>query len=433
MIRFDEAVGVAIQACRQALGEAARGATVVRDAMGLVTVVVRGPLTGEQAGAAASALDEALGAYSPGPRAVLLTERDLIEPAEVFEANDRVGIEGSDAWLVDRAPTNQDWLRAPCWNSSPLPLVAGFSVKGGVGRTTALGVLAWHLAREGRHVVLLDLDLEAPGLGPLLLRERPAYGLVDWLAEDLVGQGDILALDDLLAESPVATGTAGRVQVLPAAGDRTADYVPKLGRVMMPLVQPDGASEGLAQRLARLIIRLRDELGPEAVLIDARAGLHDLGAAAVTQLGAEVLLFVRDERPGWEAWEHLFDHLKDARGVRFGGPEDDLRWRLKMVGAQAGSREVDERLLVDRSFELWTRLYDEAGAEPSGSDPQPLSFERDDPQAPHYPWKILFDPRMRGVTLSDGSERPSWDVIEASFGWFLRAATSRLFGTGEEG
>src|SRR5438128_10878208 len=42
--------------------------------------------------------------------------------------------------------------------------VAFYSYKGGVGRTLLVANTAQFLAMSGRHVVALDLDLEAPGL-----------------------------------------------------------------------------------------------------------------------------------------------------------------------------------------------------------------------------------------------------------------------------
>ena len=42
--------------------------------------------------------------------------------------------------------------------------VTFYSYKGGVGRTMAMANVAALLARKGRKVVMLDFDLEAPGL-----------------------------------------------------------------------------------------------------------------------------------------------------------------------------------------------------------------------------------------------------------------------------
>jgi cellulose biosynthesis protein BcsQ len=43
-------------------------------------------------------------------------------------------------------------------------ILAFYSFKGGVGRSMAVLNLAYSLAAKGRHVLVLDMDLEAPGL-----------------------------------------------------------------------------------------------------------------------------------------------------------------------------------------------------------------------------------------------------------------------------
>ena len=68
------------------------------------------------------------------------------------------------------------------------PLVVAFySFRGGVGRSTALGLVAGILATEKkRRVVILDFDLEAPGISILLEPDieqfsQENYGVLDYL------------------------------------------------------------------------------------------------------------------------------------------------------------------------------------------------------------------------------------------------------------
>jgi len=39
-----------------------------------------------------------------------------------------------------------------------------YSYKGGVGRTMALANVAWRMAKMGKRIGIVDLDLEAPGI-----------------------------------------------------------------------------------------------------------------------------------------------------------------------------------------------------------------------------------------------------------------------------
>jgi cellulose biosynthesis protein BcsQ len=428
MVHFDEALEIATKAVRDQLGKRSSSITVVRDLAGQLTVVLDDEVLAEDEWEPlAGALSERLGLYSPGLQRVLLRKSDLVDPQDVLDSPDRIRVSDlPDTWLVDRLLTNQDWLRKPRLVKSPLPLAVAFSLKGGVGRSTALAALAWHLAREGKRVLAIDLDLEAPGLGSLLLDDLPDYGVIDWLVEALTGRPDAVFLRDCLGRSAVAQDTVGVVQVMPAFGRKTKDYVTKVGRVFFPALLPDGTEQGLAERLATLVRLLSEQdEPPDVVLLDARAGLQDIGAAAVTQLGAEVFLFARDEPQGWKAYGLLFEHLAKSHGVAYGMRDDDLRWRLKMVAAQTDKTEAALANWIEVSYETWSALYDDESKSDDGNA-RAQSFARDDLDAPHYPLTVYFDGGLRGVTLSNSSQRPPWQVVEAAFSGFLAAASARL-------
>lgn len=299
MMRFDDALSALVARVEAQFPEGApEGTTIVRDSPGALTLVLPDTvLPAERWTPFATELDALLGRYSPGNRTVLLRESDLIDRADVIESSDRVLLpETKGVAFVDRLLTNQDWIRAPRALHPPVPTATFFSIKGGVGRSTAAAVLAWQLARKGERVLVVDLDLEAPGIGAMLLSDLPDYGAVDWCVESLVGAADAELFEQMLAPSPLAEGTSGDIRVIPAYGRRTADYVAKVGRAYMPSIDAEGNPRGLADRLLALLETAARRLEPpDVVLLDARAGLHDIGSAAVTQLGAEVFLFVRPD------------------------------------------------------------------------------------------------------------------------------------------
>ena len=73
-----------------------------------------------------------------------------------------------------------------------MPAIVVFaSQKGGVGRSTALAVAATEFAYRGKSILAIDLDLEAPGLGGMLLPadELSAFGALDSYVEN--GRGPI--------------------------------------------------------------------------------------------------------------------------------------------------------------------------------------------------------------------------------------------------
>lgn len=435
-LRFDQAVSSVSEILAVSPFECAGEITIVRDSLGVLTVVLPDDAWSDVAkwNTVAEQLHNKLGIYSPGEKEVLLRQRDLIDLDDIIRSPDRVRLpDVANMWLVDRLLTNQDWLRKPLVSTPPLPTAVAFSIKGGVGRTTAFALWAWSLAREGKNIVLVDLDLEAPGVAGLLLNETrmPDYGLADWLVDALVEQPDEVLLQDCLVSCTLADSTAGKIRVLPAFGAKTLDYLSKLGRIYMPTFDSNSNRfVGLAERLMMLLEQLgRLPERPDAILLDTRAGLHDIGSAAVTRLGAEVFLFTRNDSQSRQAYKQLFEHLCMAQSVTFGMPDEDLRWKLKMVGAQQKVSASSVASLREASYDLWSdTLYDDENSRPVGDDaPVAATFGCADDNAPHLPLAIQFDPRVGDFDLRNETERPDWRVIETAFGDFFAGATKRLF------
>jgi cellulose biosynthesis protein BcsQ len=440
ILKFDKAISDTIQIIEDYFHGHPPETTLVRDSFGVLTVVLPDDALANTNdwNELAEKLHQNLGVYSPGDQQVLLRQTDLIDPSDVLESLDRIRLtEARNTWLVDRLLTNQDWLRESLVKNPPIPTAVAFSIKGGVGRTTAFALWAWSLARLGKNIILVDLDLEAPGIAGLLLDEdrQPDYGLADWLVEALIDQPHETLLQECLSECALSSKEPGRIRVLPAFGKKTKDYINKLGRIYMPAYAAEtGQFSGLAERLLLLLEQLAGLSDrSDVVLLDARAGLHDIGSAAVTRLGAEVFLFGRDDYQSWQAYRQLFRHLSQARSVSLGMADDDLRWRLKMIGAQIESTESAKLRFKDASYEVWSELYDagitieeEEKLRDSGK-PIPQVFEREDESAPHFPLVIQFDSRVRSFDLINQENRPDWSVIETAFGGFFCGANSRLF------
>ena len=159
------------------------------------------------------------------------------------------------------------------------------------------------MARSGERVLVIDLDLESPGLSTRMMdtRGRPEFGVTDWFVEDLVGQGDRV-VEEMTTSPAWALDLEGNVHVAPAHGREPGEYLAKLGRVYMDTPDP------WATRLERLLQSLEDRCDPTVVLLDNRNGLHDIAAATVTDVNAQVLLLAIDSASTWEDFGILFRH-----------------------------------------------------------------------------------------------------------------------------
>ena len=255
-----------------------------------------------------------LGAFAgPSERSVLL-RKDFFDPDSIFMNKDVLDVYLPDLEkpirVLDRQITGQDWLHPENRGTAQgkPPRLVFFGLKGGVGRSTALTMLAHQLARSGKRVLLIDLDLESPGLSGLLLPpDRLAdFGLVDWFVEDAVGQGEVV-LGRMVSVSPLSEHTQGEIRVAAAMGIEEHFYLAKLSRVYAD--KPEhGRIERFSQRVHRLVNLLEAQEKPDVVLIDSRAGLHDLAAVSIVGLATFAFLFTTDTAQAWQGYRLLFSH-----------------------------------------------------------------------------------------------------------------------------
>lgn len=322
---------------------------------------------------------ERLGAHAYPRDLAILYEADR----EASAGAASVPLDGHpNVWVVDRLATEGNWAQISPETQGP-PRVVFFSIKGGVGRSTALAACAWKLAQSGKKVLVLDMDLESPGLSSSLLppERRPEYGVTDWLVEDLVDNAGVV-LDDIVAISELSR--EGQIFVVPAHGADAGEYIAKLGRVWMPKIRPDGTRESWSMRLQRLLQALEQRIQPDIVLIDSRAGIDEVASACVTDLGANlVLLFALIGSQTSSGYRILFDHWLRA------GVAQKIRDRLQMVAAMVPELAPSDYLADMRewAYDLFQdRLYDQI----QPKDTQGWNFDIADDTAPHHPWAVRW-------------------------------------------
>jgi cellulose biosynthesis protein BcsQ len=224
--------------------------------------------------------------------------------------------------------------------------VAFYSFKGGVGRSTVLLGTALALVRENAQVrvAILDLDLEAPGLAPAL-DLGVQRGVVDWLV-DHAGAG---VSPPPLSPSQAVVDRFGqelqRVDVYPA-GSLGLDYLDKLSRLDFLASPLSGAAGGGRSPVEA---GLRELLAPwqttyDWVLVDCRAGLHDLSGLSMYGLAHADVLVARSSRADLAGLALTIDAL----GRPADAPVLVLGW--SMVPVESTARGVHRERFVDGAF-----------------------------------------------------------------------------------
>ena len=179
-------------------------------------------------------------------------------------------------------PTKELQLPAP-WEQGAPPLIAFYSFKGGVGRTLHLTALAKVLSErqpKPLRLLILDADLEAPGLTWWAKRQReaPEVSFLDFLALTHYDQSDraVDAIDlvaERLREIPLTFRTRhGNVQHFFLPAFRNEEQL-----LRMP-IRPEDLSRtpGKTWCVSDYLVALGKALEADAVLVDLRAGLSEL-------------------------------------------------------------------------------------------------------------------------------------------------------------
>ncbi|MDY7228639.1 KGGVGR-motif variant AAA ATPase [Hyalangium rubrum] len=431
-VRFDQALNLAVAIIRRTELPNSR-IVLIRDLYGRIHLALddRPPYAAppeDTIKKLLQALGTELGAFAPDPETDLLLASNLIDPKSLFDSPDNLLLSTEPTYihLVERQVIGSDWLRQPS-TATPAQThrATMFGIKGGVGRSTATAVWARHLAQKDRRVLVIDLDLESPGVGSSLLphESHPDFGVIDWLVEDAVGQSDRLLFQDMVARSTLAEGTQGEVLVVPAGGRARAsyDYLAKLSRAYMP-IQTEKRMLEFGDRIERFVSQAEDTYKPDVTIIDSRAGMHDIAAAAITRLGALCLLFAGNSRQTWADYELLFQKWRahPERAVA-------IRENLKMVAAlipEIGADAYIERFSLSAYRLFQDFLYEEAEA----TDLDAFNYDIGDEDAPHHPIRIRWSRAFLEFDPVRGVETLGQEQVDAAFGHFLAEASRLLLG-----
>lgn len=179
-----------------------------------------------------------------------------------------------------------------------------YSYKGGTGRTMMLANCAWQLAEAGRHVLMVDWDLEAPGLhryfspfladpelastdGLMDLVTAYAAAAVDTGRDPEAGDGWVDEHADILSH---AIGldwnfpSGGSLTLMPS-GRQGASYATGVNTFDWKHFYERLGGFGFLERVRAQMVRHFDE-----VLIDSRTGISDTAGISTVQLPHQLVV-----------------------------------------------------------------------------------------------------------------------------------------------
>ena len=168
-----------------------------------------------------------------------------------------------------------------------------YSFKGGVGRTMALVNAAVNLALAGRRVLVVDFDIEAPGLDTFdVLKPREEVpGVIDFVTQYLES-GQAPDVSGFIGECPPFGEGDGKLWIMPSGRNET--YAANFNQVDWGDLYERRDGFLLFEDIRE---QWKQTLKPDYVLIDSRTGHTDTSGICTRQLpNAVIVLFFPNEQ-----------------------------------------------------------------------------------------------------------------------------------------
>lgn len=300
------------------------------------------------------------------------------------------------AWIYRNGNQESVWPYEEAVLEGGTKVVTFYSFKGGMGRTTALAAVAMLLVKQGKNVMMVDTDIEAPGLATLFFNEEViTKGVLDYLIEYGVNP-EVHITDYVLdvTEPSLLDEASGQLYVMPA-GKVDKNYLQKLARIDYQ----DNKNGYLKETLDKLLMDIKDNYSVDYILLDARAGFHDMGGIAVIQIPHGVVLFGNDSRQSWDGITQVLRTI--AEGHMAGFP-------VMIVDTMCPNPTAENFILardrfINKSYTVCIENYYDADTEIPGIEAEGEI---------HFPEFISFDNALlQGVELfSDGSQEKNQRV-----------------------
>lgn len=162
-----------------------------------------------------------------------------------------------------------------------------YSYKGGVGRSMAVANVASYIARQGRTVVLIDFDLEAPGLDSFEEFKNCASkpGVVEYV-DHYKKNGTPASIDRFVHNCTNKHSTPGEIWVMPS-GIKNNDYNAKLSSINWNSLYEENKGPLF---FANWKADINRKIQPDYVIVDSRTGLTDVGGICTLQFPDLVVL-----------------------------------------------------------------------------------------------------------------------------------------------
>ena len=185
--------------------------------------------------------------------------------------------------------------------------VTFYSFKGGVGRSMAMMNTAFALVAEGKKVLVVDFDLEAPGLDTFSLdppvSKKP--GVIDFV-HDYIDTRVAPEIEYYVCQSSTENSSDGELWLMPA-GRRDEKYAARMNSINWRKLYAE--KDGFLL-LEDLKAQWKERMKLDYVLIDSRTGHTDEGGICTRQLPDAVVCLFFPNRQNLTGLTHIVNRIR---------------------------------------------------------------------------------------------------------------------------
>ena len=294
-------------------------------------------------------------------------------------------VEGtSNVYFSERHIENTNWFINEKYELNT-PVTSFYSFKGGVGRTTATVLSALLLARQGKKVMIVDFDLEAPGLASIFANRSDnaeellsVNGFVDFLIDFEFNKRDFnkINLDDYYFrknEQALVGSNGGELFIVPAIAtnsENSINYINKLSKANIRF--------GLGKDYAPDIFlkKMEEKLKPDHILIDTRTGINDVGGLVFNRYAQNIFLLFYGNQQNMFGLESILPELKklNNNGIKFYLVNSPVPADVQLAEEETG-------FFVEKSYDIFLKYFYDKDTFPS----------QNDETADHFPINIPYN------------------------------------------
>lgn len=329
--------------------------------------------------------------------------QDLIKSSVLIEGN---------IFFSERHIENTNWFIQESYKLNK-PVTSFYSFKGGVGRTTATILTALLLARQGKKVMIVDFDLEAPGLASIFANQNDdshsllsVKGFVDFLIDFESNKRDItkINLDDYYFkknEQALVGTQGGEIIIIPATStdsESSGSYINKLSKTNIKFINSKDYSPDL------FLKKMEEKLNPDHILIDTRTGINDVGGLVFNRYAQTIFLLFYGNQQNMFGLESILPELIKLK-------EKDIKFYLinSPVPLDENLAKEERGFYVERSYEIFSNNYYNDNYFPSQFDETAEHYPID---IPYNPQALILNSNEKLSSLIEGFNNPYQQIVE---------------------